>query len=140
MKAYWGSGCIAPHILHLSNRWRWVVSFTPQPLHPKERARDTHCIGGWGQPNFYISNISPFQSCFGSAQSICDPNHIRNLCYTWTLYSYWKVYISSFVFSFSFSYFFGYLFLPPTCTFFPSFFLSLSPFLLNVLFISPATH
>jgi hypothetical protein len=22
MKAYWGSGCIAPHILDLGNRWR----------------------------------------------------------------------------------------------------------------------
>jgi hypothetical protein len=29
MKAYWGSGGIAPRILDLGTRWRWVVSFTP---------------------------------------------------------------------------------------------------------------
>jgi hypothetical protein len=38
MKAYWKSRCIAPRILDLGNRWRWVVSFTPRPLYPRERA------------------------------------------------------------------------------------------------------
>jgi hypothetical protein len=33
MKAYWGSGDIAAHILDLSTRWRWVVSSTPRPLY-----------------------------------------------------------------------------------------------------------
>jgi hypothetical protein len=33
MKAYWGSGGIAPRIFYLSTRWRWVVSFTPRPLY-----------------------------------------------------------------------------------------------------------
>jgi hypothetical protein len=33
MKAYWGSGVIAPRILDLGTRWRWVVSFTPRPLY-----------------------------------------------------------------------------------------------------------
>jgi len=28
----WGSGGIAPRILNLCIRWRWVVSFTPRPL------------------------------------------------------------------------------------------------------------
>jgi hypothetical protein len=32
MKAYWGSGRIAPRI-DLGTRWRWVVSFTPRPLY-----------------------------------------------------------------------------------------------------------
>jgi hypothetical protein len=32
MKAYWGSGGIAPRILDLGTRWSWVVSFTPRPL------------------------------------------------------------------------------------------------------------
>jgi hypothetical protein len=32
MKAYWGSGRIAPLILNLSTAWRWVVSLTPRPL------------------------------------------------------------------------------------------------------------
>jgi hypothetical protein len=35
MKAYWGNGDIAPGILDLGTRWRWVVSFTPQPLYPQ---------------------------------------------------------------------------------------------------------
>jgi hypothetical protein len=35
MKAYWGSGGIAPHILDLGTRWRWVVSFTLRPLYPQ---------------------------------------------------------------------------------------------------------
>jgi hypothetical protein len=38
MKMYWGSGCIAPHILDLSTRWRWVVSFTSQPLYPQGKS------------------------------------------------------------------------------------------------------
>jgi len=35
MKAYWGSGVIASHILDLSTRCRRVVSFTHQPLYPQ---------------------------------------------------------------------------------------------------------
>jgi hypothetical protein len=35
MKAAWGSGGIAPLILDLGTRWRWVVSFTPRLLYPQ---------------------------------------------------------------------------------------------------------
>jgi hypothetical protein len=35
MKTYGGIGCIPPCILNLFNRWRWVVSFTHRPLHPR---------------------------------------------------------------------------------------------------------
>jgi hypothetical protein len=35
IKAYWGSGGIAPRIRDLGTRWRWVVSFMPRPLHPR---------------------------------------------------------------------------------------------------------
>jgi hypothetical protein len=42
-----GNGGIAPHILHLGTRLRWVVSFTPQPLYPQGRVPGTHWIGGW---------------------------------------------------------------------------------------------
>jgi hypothetical protein len=38
MKTYWGSGGIAPRILDLGTRWRWVVSFTPQPLYPRGKS------------------------------------------------------------------------------------------------------
>jgi hypothetical protein len=33
MKAYWGSGGIAPHIFYLGTGWRWVVSSTPLLLY-----------------------------------------------------------------------------------------------------------
>jgi hypothetical protein len=38
MKAYSASGGIAPRILNLGTRWRWVVSFTPQPLYPQGKS------------------------------------------------------------------------------------------------------
>jgi hypothetical protein len=38
MKTYYGSGGIAPRILDLGNRWRWVVSFMPRPLYPKGKS------------------------------------------------------------------------------------------------------
>jgi len=50
MKTYWGSGGIAPCVLDLGTRWRWVVSFTPRPLYPKGRNPDTHWTGGWVGP------------------------------------------------------------------------------------------
>jgi hypothetical protein len=50
MKTYWRSGGIAPRILDLGTRWRWVVSFTPRPLYPRERAPGAHWIGGWVGP------------------------------------------------------------------------------------------
>jgi hypothetical protein len=35
---FWGDGVgRTPFILNLSTSWRWVVSFTPWPLYPKER-------------------------------------------------------------------------------------------------------
>jgi hypothetical protein len=30
----WGSGGIAPSILNLGTRWRWVIAFKLRPLHP----------------------------------------------------------------------------------------------------------
>jgi hypothetical protein len=37
MKAYRGSRVTAPIILNIGTEWRRVVSFTPQPIHPRER-------------------------------------------------------------------------------------------------------
>jgi hypothetical protein len=34
-----GSGGIAPRILDLGTRWRWVVSFTPRPLYHQGKSR-----------------------------------------------------------------------------------------------------
>jgi hypothetical protein len=44
MKAYWGSGGISPRILDLGTRWRWVVSFTSQPLYPQGKSPGTHLL------------------------------------------------------------------------------------------------
>jgi len=38
MKAYWGSGVIAPHVFDLGTRLRSVVSFMPWPLYPQEKS------------------------------------------------------------------------------------------------------
>jgi hypothetical protein len=38
MKTYWGNGGMAPLILDLGTRWRWVVSFTPRPLYPQGKS------------------------------------------------------------------------------------------------------
>jgi hypothetical protein len=38
MKTYWGIGGVAPRILDLGTRCRWVVSFTPRPLHPQGKS------------------------------------------------------------------------------------------------------
>jgi len=38
MKAYWGNGGVAPHFLDVGTRWRWVLSFTHQPLYTREKA------------------------------------------------------------------------------------------------------
>jgi len=39
MRAYSGSGGIAPGILNLGIRWMWVVSFTPKPLYSQWEIR-----------------------------------------------------------------------------------------------------
>jgi len=47
MKKYRGSEVIAPCILNLGTRWRWVVSFTPCLLYPWWKSAGTHWIRGW---------------------------------------------------------------------------------------------
>jgi hypothetical protein len=46
----WGSGGIAPHILNLSTKWRWVVSFTPKLLCPQGQSRQYPLDSGLGGP------------------------------------------------------------------------------------------
>jgi hypothetical protein len=38
MKKYWASGGTGPHILHLSTRWRWMVSFMTQLLYAQGKS------------------------------------------------------------------------------------------------------
>jgi len=42
LQAYMGSGCIAPFILYLRTRWRWVVSCMHQPLYKQSAACTSH--------------------------------------------------------------------------------------------------
>jgi len=35
MKVYWGTVRVAPRILNLGTRWKWVVRFTPRLLYPR---------------------------------------------------------------------------------------------------------
>jgi hypothetical protein len=37
-KMYWGSGGIAPRILDLGTRWRWMVGFTLRPLYTQGKS------------------------------------------------------------------------------------------------------
>jgi hypothetical protein len=41
-------------ILDLDTRCRWVISFTPLPLYPREWVHGTHLLGGWvGSESIY---------------------------------------------------------------------------------------
>jgi len=42
-----GSRSIAPRILNLGTRWRWVVRYTPRTLYHRIRAPSTYWTGGW---------------------------------------------------------------------------------------------
>jgi hypothetical protein len=62
MKAYEGVDVyVDPHFLGLSTSWRWVVSFTPLPLYPRERAPGTHFIGGWVHPRASLDDMEKWK-------------------------------------------------------------------------------
>jgi hypothetical protein len=50
MKACRENGCIASLILNLGSRWRWVVSFMPQPLYPYGKNSRYPLHGIWVGP------------------------------------------------------------------------------------------
>jgi hypothetical protein len=71
MKAYWGSGGIAPCILDLGTRWRLVVSFTSRPLYPQ-----------WKSPCYPLDRkLDGFQNRSGhggeekNSQALSGPEH-----------------------------------------------------------------
>jgi hypothetical protein len=41
--------------------WRWVVSFTPQPLYPRERGPGTHWIADWVDPRAFLDDVEERQ-------------------------------------------------------------------------------
>jgi hypothetical protein len=50
MKRYWGRERIAPRILDLGTRWRWVVSFTSQSLYPQRKSPRYRLYRRLGEP------------------------------------------------------------------------------------------
>jgi len=51
----WG---IAPRILYLGTRWRWVVSLMPLPFYPGERDPGNHWRGGWVGPTAGLDAVA----------------------------------------------------------------------------------
>jgi hypothetical protein len=49
MKAYWGSGDVAPFLTSAQDVGEWSAS-RPGRFSPRERVPGTHCIGGWVDP------------------------------------------------------------------------------------------
>jgi hypothetical protein len=50
METYLGSGGIAPRIINLGTRWRWVVSSKPRPLYPQGKRPRYPLDRGLGGP------------------------------------------------------------------------------------------
>jgi hypothetical protein len=58
MRTYWGNGGIAPRILNLGTRWKWVVSFMPRPHYPRRKSPVIHWIGGWVGPRAGLGAVA----------------------------------------------------------------------------------
>jgi len=62
MKAYWKSGGIAPRLLDLDTRWRWVLNFKPRSLYPQGKsrwARSQSERGGEGKNSQPLLGLEP---------------------------------------------------------------------------------
>jgi hypothetical protein len=53
-----GSSGIAPRIIDLGIRWRWVVASRPGRFTPRERAPGTCWIGGWVGPRAGLDAVA----------------------------------------------------------------------------------
>jgi hypothetical protein len=93
MKTYLGIGDIAPGILDLGTRWRWVVSFTSRPLYPQGKRpwyQLDRRVGGpqnWSGPGGEEKNS---QSLLGLEPPIIQPITQR---YTTELFPKRKIHI-----------------------------------------------
>jgi len=57
MKAYWGSGCIAPaFLISALEGGQWSAS-RPGRFTPREMARVTYCTGGWVGPSAGLDTV-----------------------------------------------------------------------------------
>jgi hypothetical protein len=68
-------------ILDLGTRWRWVVSFTPQPLYPKEKAPSTHWKGGWVGPRAGLDAVEKTEIPWPSRE--WNPGHAARRHTNW---------------------------------------------------------
>jgi hypothetical protein len=90
-KAYRNSRSIAPPILNLDTRWRWVASFTPRKLHPRKIITGTHWIGGWVGPRAgldAIGNQTPIpiqQTTLHQSLFLC----LKQICHSFMLFELW---------------------------------------------------
>jgi hypothetical protein len=50
-------------ILDLGTRWKWVVSFMPRSLYPRERSPDIHWIGGWVGLKAILQAVEKIKTC-----------------------------------------------------------------------------
>lgn len=50
-------GDVALLIHNLSNRCKWLISFTSRPLYPCKKRPDTHWIGAWVDPRACIEDL-----------------------------------------------------------------------------------
>jgi hypothetical protein len=57
MKEYGGVDVYIHVLLDLGTSWRLLVSFTPRPLYPRERAPRSYCIGGWVDPRAGLDDM-----------------------------------------------------------------------------------
>jgi len=62
MKAYLGSASIAPRILNIGIRWKWVVSFTPWPLYSRNRRR--YWTEDWVEPRAGLDAVEKTKDTF----------------------------------------------------------------------------
>jgi hypothetical protein len=71
-----GSRGVAPLILNLSTRWRWVVNFTPWPLYLRERTPGTYLIEGCVGPRVVLDVLDKRKiscPCGDSNPWLCSP-------------------------------------------------------------------
>ena len=64
VKAYRGRKGVAPHILNLGIRWRWVVKITPLPLCTQE-ITSTHWIRCWLGPRSGLDDLEEREITYG---------------------------------------------------------------------------
>jgi hypothetical protein len=93
MKTYWGMKVQLHTFFDLGTRWRWVISFTHQPLYPQRKSPGTHWIVGWVGPGVEEKN-SQHPSGFEPRSSYRHPLGKRLLEYRMHylrhIYSEWR--------------------------------------------------